>query len=149
MALSALPLWRTLAILFMIFMISSVASSTDEPVRLELSESFSFDHTSPLDTSLATTTVKKGSRCNRITNNICPGIFAKKGTQFLQCCKKNCRNVFTDRNHCGVCGNKCPFGSLCCRGKCTPAAFDANNCGKCGKKCQPGLECLFGICGYA
>ena len=149
MARSAPLLWKTMAILFLVVLVAGVNCTEEDIEEEELSDIFdeSDDDDSP-DTSLATV-VKKGRRCKVGPGNICPGIFAKKGTQFLRCCKKHCRNVLSDRNHCGLCGNKCTFAHLCCNGRCTPAGCDVNNCGKCGKKCKPGEVCLFGICGYA
>ncbi|THU45634.1 hypothetical protein C4D60_Mb02t20040 [Musa balbisiana] len=69
-------------------------------------------------------TVKKGDRCDPVTNNRCSGLQAKDGTQLLYCCKKHCRNVLSDRNNCGACGVRCGFGQLCCKGKCTAVAYD-------------------------
>ncbi|XP_008794174.3 protein GRIM REAPER-like [Phoenix dactylifera] len=93
--------------------------------------------------------VKKGDRCDPETNNICSGTKAKDGSQLLYCCKNHCRNVLSDRNHCGVCGSGCRFGQLCCNGKCTAVAYDIKNCGKCGEVCSPGERCEYGTCGYA
>ncbi|CAA7410210.1 unnamed protein product [Spirodela intermedia] len=93
--------------------------------------------------------IRKGHKCNATVNNVCPGILVKGGTQLLQCCKRRCRNVLSDRNHCGVCREKCRFGQLCCGGRCTAVADDVDNCGKCGKKCAAGVRCAFGVCGYA
>ncbi|XP_065010752.1 protein GRIM REAPER-like [Musa acuminata AAA Group] len=92
---------------------------------------------------------KKGDRCDPVKNNVCLGNKAKNGSQLLQCCKNHCRNVLSDRNHCGYCGHKCGFGQLCCRGKCTAVAYDVRNCGKCGTVCSPELRCEYGSCGYA
>ncbi|WOL00749.1 hypothetical protein Cni_G09462 [Canna indica] len=94
--------------------------------------------------------VKKGDQCDPSARaNACPGIPAKDGTQLLYCCKNHCRNVLSDRNNCGQCGNKCGFGELCCAGKCTAVAYDINSCGECGAVCAPGLRCEYGACGYA
>ncbi|XP_021894670.1 protein GRIM REAPER, partial [Carica papaya] len=95
------------------------------------------------------TVIKKGTRCNRISNNICNGISANNGTSILNCCKKHCRNVLGDMNNCGRCGKKCKFGERCCRGACTNVVSNANHCGKCSKKCESGVRCEFGTCGYA
>ncbi|KAJ8471925.1 hypothetical protein OPV22_026268 [Ensete ventricosum] len=93
---------------------------------------------------------RKGDRCDPVRSNMCPGIRSKDGTQLLfYCCKNHCRNVLSDRNNCGFCGNKCGFGQLCCSGKCTAVAYDVNNCGQCGTACPPGLRCEYGSCGYA
>ncbi|URD86243.1 Stigma-specific protein, Stig1 [Musa troglodytarum] len=92
---------------------------------------------------LAQEAVKKGARCDPVTNNRCSGLQARDGTQLLYCCKKRCRNVLSDRNNCGACGLRCGFGQLCCKGKCTAVAYDVNNCGKCGTVCQPGLRCEY------
>ncbi|KAF5189608.1 Stigma-specific protein stig1 [Thalictrum thalictroides] len=93
--------------------------------------------------------VKKGARCDAITNNICNGISVNNGTGLLQCCKKHCRNVLGDRNNCGTCGQKCGFGKLCCKGKCINVAYNVDHCGKCNVKCSSGLKCEYGTCGYA
>ncbi|CAA6673000.1 unnamed protein product [Spirodela intermedia] len=77
--------------------------------------------------------IRKGHKCNATVNNVCPGLLAKGGTQLLQCCKRRCRNVLSDRNHCGV----------------HRVADDVDNCGKCGNKCAAGVRCAFGVCGYA
>lgn len=93
--------------------------------------------------------IKKGTRCDPISNNICNGISANNGTSLLFCCKKHCRNILRDKNNCGRCGHKCRFGELCCNGKCTNGANNVNHCGKCERKCLPGVKCEFGFCGYA
>ncbi|XP_077249550.1 stigma-specific Stig1 family protein [Tasmannia lanceolata] len=93
--------------------------------------------------------IKKGVRCHEVTNNICPGISVNKGNGLLQCCKKHCRNVLSDRNNCGSCHQKCGFGELCCNGLCTNIAHNVDHCGDCDQKCPSGVKCENGSCGYA
>ncbi|XP_019450717.1 PREDICTED: protein GRIM REAPER-like [Lupinus angustifolius] len=96
------------------------------------------------------TTIKKGAKCNPSTKkNICNGVSAKKGSEFLQCCKKTCADVLGDINNCGKCGKRCNKQELCCSGKCTNILHNVNNCGKCNKKCKRGIKCSVGFCGYA
>ncbi|KDP20237.1 hypothetical protein JCGZ_08636 [Jatropha curcas] len=93
--------------------------------------------------------IRKGTRCNALSSNICNGVYANNGTSLLYCCKSHCRNVLGDQNNCGECGSKCKFGERCCHGSCISVAYDANNCGGCNKKCPPGVPCNYGVCGYA
>ncbi|KAL5804541.1 hypothetical protein ACOSQ3_031341 [Xanthoceras sorbifolium] len=93
--------------------------------------------------------IKKGTHCDPDHRSICNGVSANNGTSLLYCCKTHCRNVLSDRNNCGRCGNKCKYGELCCQGTCTYVANNVNHCGKCNKKCPSGLKCDFGTCGYA
>ncbi|CAK7327787.1 unnamed protein product [Dovyalis caffra] len=92
--------------------------------------------------------IKKGAGCNAERYNICNGVSANGGTSLLYCCKKHCRNVLSDKNNCGKCGNKCKFGEFCCNGNCTTVFYNVNNCGKCNKKCARGVRCQYGTCGY-
>ncbi|KAF1866763.1 hypothetical protein Lal_00018148 [Lupinus albus] len=93
--------------------------------------------------------IKKGKRCH-VSQNICNGVQAKKGTELLFCCKNlHCRDVLSDKNHCGKCGHKCEFGEKCCSGVCINVLYSAYHCGKCKSKCQQGVPCESGICGYA
>ncbi|KAH7657693.1 Stigma-specific protein Stig1 protein [Dioscorea alata] len=108
-----------------------------------------FQSLNPRSGSRFLANVVKGDKCDPVTNNVCPGIPAKGNSQLLHCCKNHCRNILSDRNNCGVCGNKCGFGQLCCNGKCTAVAYDANNCGECGNVCKAGVRCEYGSCGYA
>lgn len=93
--------------------------------------------------------IKKGTRCDRETNNICHNVRANKGRDLLFCCKKHCRNVLSDKNNCGVCGHKCNQGERCCGGVCTNVLSNVRHCGKCNKECSPGDSCGNGFCGYA
>ncbi|KAF9589997.1 hypothetical protein IFM89_030147 [Coptis chinensis] len=93
--------------------------------------------------------IKKGAKCDPITNNICNGISVNNGTGLLYCCKKHCRNVKGDRNNCGTCGHKTGFGELCCNGNPVGVAYNVDHCGKCNVKCSSGLKCEYGTCGYA
>ncbi|KAE9458105.1 hypothetical protein C3L33_09992, partial [Rhododendron williamsianum] len=86
-------------------------------------------------------------------NNVCDGVWSQPSNGIvlahIYCCKKHCRNVLTDKNNCGACENKCPFGYLCCSGNCTNVAYDPMHCGKCKTACLPGVLCEYGSCGYA
>ncbi|XP_019154036.1 PREDICTED: protein GRIM REAPER [Ipomoea nil] len=93
--------------------------------------------------------IKKGKRCDAVSNNVCNGVSANNGTSLLYCCKKHCRNVLGDVNNCGACGRKCGFGQRCCGGACTDVVYNPLNCGKCTKACLPGVPCNYGSCGYA
>ncbi|XP_039142600.1 protein GRIM REAPER-like [Dioscorea cayenensis subsp. rotundata] len=108
-----------------------------------------FQSLNPRSGSRFLANVVKGDKCDLVTNNVCPGIPAKGNSQLLYCCKNHCRNILSDRNNCGVCGNKCGFGQLCCNGKCTAVAYDVSNCGECGNVCKAGVRCEYGSCGYA
>nr|AFK44311.1 unknown [Lotus japonicus] len=105
-------------------------------------------HLGPRSRFLASV-IKKGTHCDRETNNICNGVPANKGRDMLFCCKKHCRNVLSDKNNCGVCGNKCKHGERCCGGVCTNVLSNVHHCGKCKKECSPGDLCGNGFCGYA
>ncbi|KAK7324567.1 hypothetical protein VNO77_28239 [Canavalia gladiata] len=105
-------------------------------------------HFGPRDRFLVSK-IKKGRRCNRVTNNICNGVRANKGRDLLFCCKMHCRNVLSDKNHCGVCLNKCAEGEHCCNGVCTNVMTNVHHCGKCKEECSPGDTCRDGMCGYA
>ncbi|WJX73290.1 hypothetical protein P8452_57091 [Trifolium repens] len=93
--------------------------------------------------------IKKGTHCDRETNNICNGVRANKGKDLLFCCKKHCRNILSDKNNCNVCGHKCKQGEKCCNGICTNVMSNVNHCGKCKKECSNGDPCGNGFCGYA
>ncbi|CAL9184763.1 unnamed protein product [Musa hybrid cultivar] len=138
---------RRLVVSILLMAISSVAYATQDEYASMMSSHFMGLH--PRAGSRLLAVVKKGDRCDPVTNNICQRVQAKDSRQLLHCCKKHCRNVLSDRNNCGVCGHKCGFGHLCCSGKCTAVAYDVNNCGKCGTACQAELRCEYGSCGYA
>lgn len=108
----------------------------------------SLHHNGPRSRFLASI-IKKGTRCDRETNNICHGVRANKGKDMLFCCKKHCRNVLSDKNNCGVCGHKCKQGERCCNGVCTNVLSNVRHCGKCNKECSSGDLCGNGFCGYA
>ncbi|KAB2086476.1 hypothetical protein ERO13_A04G031920v2 [Gossypium hirsutum] len=103
-----------------------------------------------LKTSPTKDKIRKGADCDPHPSlNICKGISANNGTSLLYCCKTHCRNVLSDRNNCGKCGNRCKFGQRCCGGVCTNVANNVNHCGKCGNQCSSGVQCDNGFCGYA
>ncbi|XP_004488726.1 uncharacterized protein [Cicer arietinum] len=93
--------------------------------------------------------IKKGKQCNLESNNVCNGVKANKGRDLLFCCKKHCRNVLSDKNNCGVCGQKCNQGQRCCNGVCTNVLSNVHHCGKCNNECSAGHLCGNGFCGYA
>ncbi|MBK7581929.1 MAG: hypothetical protein IPI67_17195 [Myxococcales bacterium] len=76
-----------------------------------------------------------------------------------------CRNLASDWDHCGACGNKCGFSDNCvsgacvsknsycttlgkieCTDKCVDTGVDSANCGSCDVKCAAGQACLGGLC---
>ncbi|MQM15546.1 hypothetical protein Taro_048493 [Colocasia esculenta] len=155
MAMTTLPPWRAAIVLSVmvavplaLFALPGSASAIEEPsplARRFLLTGRSL-RTSP---RFPPEKVKRGDSCDAATNNICPGVSVRNGTQLLQCCKTHCRDVLGDRNNCGRCGNRCGFGQLCCGGACTAVAYDENNCGKCGTTCTDEQKCVYGMCGYA
>lgn len=60
-----------------------------------------------------------------------------------ECTAKNC-NEYTAS--CRGCSNPCPGGRFC-SGLCKDISSDPNNCGACGNVCAPGVSCLNGTCG--
>ncbi|EFJ38155.1 hypothetical protein SELMODRAFT_69812, partial [Selaginella moellendorffii] len=63
------------------------------------------------------------------------------------CCNRQCVDILTNRNYCGSCWNRCPWGYSCCRGRCVNLLRDSRNCGKCGRVCK-NKRCDYGLCGY-
>jgi len=80
-------------------------------------------------------------------------------------CNGTCRDLTTDRNHCGACGRSCSSSLVCSGGACQTVcgaglstctrggvAYCANlrsdnvNCGACGVACAPGQVCAAGGC---
>ena len=74
---------------------------------------------------------------------------------------QKCKNVntWTNRNHCGKCGNACASEQICnngkckcpdyhdfCNGKCVATNLDPNNCGSCGNTCSGSKVCSGGQC---
>jgi hypothetical protein len=49
---------------------------------------------------------------------------------------------------CGSCTTKCLVGEFCCSGVCANLQTDKNNCGVCGNKCGGSVTCKFSSCGY-
>jgi len=86
----------------------------------------------------------------------------------LTCCNTGvpgiCRNLQTDEDNCGTCGNECTGLKYCSAGHCcSPGAtycpgtglnnggcryLDINreHCGECGTECQQGESCINGNC---
>ena len=64
----------------------------------------------------------------------------------LTCCEGFCRDLFSDRNHCGSCDFGCQGDAACCRGACKDTKTDRNHCGGCGQVCARGDVCLGGMC---
>jgi hypothetical protein len=72
-------------------------------------------------------------------------------------CGSACKDLTSDQQNCGACGNACGSGETCqggqclcsaglldCGGTCIPA--DANNCGGCNTKCPTGQVCSASSC---
>jgi len=74
---------------------------------------------------------------------------------------RSCRDLLTDRNNCGSCGNVCGSGEACiegacvlscpdhldaCGGTCLDLKSDNANCGSCGVSCGSGEVCSNGAC---
>ncbi|PON52129.1 Stigma-specific protein [Parasponia andersonii] len=61
-----------------------------------------------------------------------PRVCRLKRSIGLDCCKKKCVNVKTDRLNCGMCGYKCgykcKYTEICCKGKCVNSSFDRRHC---------------------
>ncbi|KAI3765628.1 hypothetical protein L2E82_15668 [Cichorium intybus] len=78
-----------------------------------------------------------------------PRLCRVKGSPGPDCCKKQCVNVKTDKQNCGLCGKKCKHQEICCKGKCVNLMADKHNCGGCNNKCKRGNSCVYGMCSYA
>ncbi len=64
-----------------------------------------------------------------------------------RCCNGDCREVRTDVENCGRCGNACPTGWACCDGACVNTAQDRNHCGRCDRQCEESADrCTEGEC---
>jgi hypothetical protein len=61
-------------------------------------------------------------------------------------CDGQCRDLTTDSQHCGACGNACLFGRACCNGQCVDVMQSDQNCGRCGRQCGILTDCTNGIC---
>ncbi|XP_004145195.1 stigma-specific STIG1-like protein 1 [Cucumis sativus] len=88
--------------------------------------------------------LQKGVTCNKY-----PRVCRAKGSKGPDCCNRKCVNVETDRNNCGMCGNKCKYSRICCNGRCVNPMFNKKHCGGCNNECSKGNYCAFGMCDYA
>jgi hypothetical protein len=76
-------------------------------------------------------------------------------------CSNVCRDLQSDVNNCGTCGNVCGSGQVCSAGACTVVCTggltncsnvcvnlqtDVNNCGTCGNRCPTNGMCSSGAC---
>jgi hypothetical protein len=81
-------------------------------------------------------------------------------------CRGKCKDLETNGEHCGACGNTCSEGMVCregscvqvcgknqtrCDGSCTNLDSDPDHCGACGRECTADLEgatagCSSGTC---
>lgn len=61
-------------------------------------------------------------------------------------CNGVCKDLQTDENNCGACGNPCGVAQTCCNGVCKNLSTDENNCGTCGNACGAGQTCCSGVC---
>ncbi|KAK7244280.1 hypothetical protein RIF29_39100 [Crotalaria pallida] len=138
----------TLLALLNFQLVSSIDDINDRDMEIEEEEYDHDNHVVPRSRFLANT-IKKGRSC-RVSQNICNGVRAKKGTELLFCCKNlHCRDVLSDKNHCGKCDHKCEFGEKCCGGVCTNVLYNSHHCGKCKNKCQQGVPCESGMLQFA
>lgn len=122
------------------------ATSSDDEV---------FDHLTPVETENSPPgslrgllfnfeSLQKGVTCNKY-----PRVCRAKGSRGPDCCNKKCVNVETDRNNCGMCGNKCKYSRICCNGRCVNPMFNKKHCGGCNNECSKGSLCAYGMCDYA
>jgi uncharacterized protein DUF1592/uncharacterized protein DUF1588/uncharacterized protein DUF1595/uncharacterized protein DUF1587 len=72
-------------------------------------------------------------------------------------CGQECKDLLSDQQNCGTCGNACGAGQSCQAGKCQCSAgliacgggcvpSDATNCGGCGTTCPGGQVCSSNSC---
>lgn len=79
----------------------------------------------------------------------------------LSDCDGSCRDLTTDRAHCGACGTECAAGEVCsagscelscmsgltdCDGSCRDVLTDRAHCGACDATCAAGEVCSAGAC---
>jgi hypothetical protein len=97
---------------------------------------------------------KVGKKCNK-SKDCCDGAKCKGGKKGKCRCKsgqsecdgeKACRDLNTDINHCGACGNACLPDEPCCDGDCSNLQEDPTNCGACGNACPEDENCCDGAC---
>ncbi|KAL4570295.1 hypothetical protein LXL04_025947 [Taraxacum kok-saghyz] len=64
------------------------------------------------------------------------------------CFGKFCKDVMSDRNHCGGCGHVCGYEVVCCGGECVDVRNDGRHCGGCFEECGGQGRCSYGMCDY-
>lgn len=64
------------------------------------------------------------------------------------CFQKFCKDIMSDLNHCGTCGQACAYGLVCCDGKCVDVNKDPKHCGSCFEECPGQNRCLYAMCDY-
>ena len=105
-------------------------------------------------------TCLKGTYCS--TSKCCPlNTVNRKGIccPFThQNCNGECKNLQSDKENCGTCGNQCADNFICSKGKCCPNGrincsgvcvnlrTDENNCGACGRRCASTSRCVDRAC---
>ena len=62
------------------------------------------------------------------------------------CCFRRARDPETDPNNCGACGVSCPTLTSCCGGACVNLNLSPVHCGACNRQCAPGKSCCRGAC---
>jgi hypothetical protein len=102
----------------------------------------------------------RGSYCS--SSKCCPdGTVNRKGIccPFThQNCNGECKNLQSDKENCGTCGNRCADNFICSKGKCCPNGrincsgvcvnlrTDEDNCGACGRRCASTSRCVDRSC---
>ncbi|KAK6930174.1 Stigma-specific protein Stig1 [Dillenia turbinata] len=64
------------------------------------------------------------------------------------CCSGLCKDIMSDANNCGGCGNACGYGLVCCYGKRVDTQNDPQNCGSCFQVCHGQEKCSFAMRDY-
>lgn len=92
-------------------------------------------------------------------------VVCNESTCSATCCGDVCRDLLTNSQHCGECGNaceedeycdngvcahnqnhKCDDGEMVCGGLCRSVVDDPLNCGDCGNVCTEGTTCVHRAC---